>query len=103
MMMIAGLLVGLLAGAIGTTVATASPSAQQISVCTKKAVVVSAKRTGACPKGTKITELMRRGPQGVPGPQGEPGPRGVPGPQGPAGEVSAGSVGTPSVIDGGRP
>jgi hypothetical protein len=102
--LVTGLLVGLLAGAVGVSVASADPSTKPISVCTKKAMVVSATKAGKCPRGTRMVELNRRGVQGVPGPQGERGPMGPVGPAGPAGGAGAGSQGeASSVIDGGRP
>lgn len=83
-----------------------------IKVCLgRRSVVVSAKRNGSCPSGSKkikVSQVGPRGPKGstgLPGTPGEPGAEGPAGPEGPVGpEGPPGADGSnTSEVDGGTP
>lgn len=93
----AGALV-LVAGGYGLANAIAAPTA--VKVCTtKKNVVVSAAKSGACPEGTKLVKVSITGPVGATGPVGPAGPAGPMGDAGAKGDTGPTGPGTTAFGD----
>lgn len=76
----------LVSGGYGLAHALEYAAPSEVKVCTtKKNVVVSAARNGACPAGTTLVKVSVKGPVGAAGPTGLTGPTGPEGPKGDAG------------------
>lgn len=76
----------LVSGGYGLAHALEYAAPSEVKVCTtKKNVVVSAARNGACPAGTTLVKVSVKGPVGATGPAGLAGPTGPEGPKGDAG------------------